>query len=189
MLSRLRSHLTYANVVSSLCLFIVLGGGTAYAAKTIGSKQIANNSVQGKDIKNGSITGKDVRKKSLTARLFRAGQLPRGATGPQGPAGPQGAAGATSVVVRERVATYMAEQYNHVGCATGERATGGGVANPASTFFQFGNEDRMVASAPSGVTGTSGRPLAEGDTPTGWTVGMNGTGTYSVTIYVVCVRP
>lgn len=34
MLSRLRSKLTYANVVSTLCLFLLLGGSTAWAAKT-----------------------------------------------------------------------------------------------------------------------------------------------------------
>jgi hypothetical protein len=88
----MRRHLTYANVVSTLCLFVLLGG-SAYAANKVGSKQIADNSVQGKDIKNGSITGKDVKRRSLTAGLFKAGQLPRGATGPQGPQGAQGAPG------------------------------------------------------------------------------------------------
>jgi hypothetical protein len=29
---RIRQHLTYANVISSLALFLVLGGGTALAA-------------------------------------------------------------------------------------------------------------------------------------------------------------
>jgi len=31
MRERLRSHLTYANVISTLCLFLVLGGGSAVA--------------------------------------------------------------------------------------------------------------------------------------------------------------
>jgi hypothetical protein len=28
---RVRSHLTYANVISTICLFLLLGGGTAVA--------------------------------------------------------------------------------------------------------------------------------------------------------------
>jgi hypothetical protein len=94
----MRRHLTYANVVSTLCLFVLLGG-SAYAANKVGSKQIADNSVQGKDIKNGSITGKDVKRRSLTAGLFKAGQLPRGATGATGATGPQGPAGAPTTTL------------------------------------------------------------------------------------------
>jgi hypothetical protein len=90
--SRLRNHLSYANVVSSLCLFILLGG-SAYAAAKIGSGQVKDNSIQSKDIKNSTITGKDVRNKSLTKSDFKAGQLPAGLTGPQGPQGAQGVAG------------------------------------------------------------------------------------------------
>ena len=83
MIARVRSHLTYANVVSSLCLFILLGG-SAYAAATIGSAQIKNNSIQGKDVKNGSLTKADLKRGSLPAG-------PQGARGPQGPAGTSGA--------------------------------------------------------------------------------------------------
>lgn len=95
MFARVRRHLTYANVVSSLCLLIVLGGGTAYAAITITGKNVDNGSLTGADIKNNSVTGSDV--KSLTARDFKGGKLPagpQGATGPQGPQGATGQAGA-----------------------------------------------------------------------------------------------
>jgi hypothetical protein len=86
MIARVRSHLTYANVVSSLCLFILLGG-SAYAAATIGSAQIKNNSIQGKDVKNRSLTRADLKRGSLPAGPRGA----RGATGPKGPAGTPGA--------------------------------------------------------------------------------------------------
>jgi hypothetical protein len=50
---KLRSHLTYANVVSTACLFVVLGGTSyAVAAGSIGSGEIKNNSVLSKDIRN-----------------------------------------------------------------------------------------------------------------------------------------
>jgi hypothetical protein len=99
---KLRPHLTYANVVSSVCLFVVLGG-SAYAAATL-----SNNSVKSKHIKNGQVKRDDIAKNavnsskiansSLLADDFKAGQLPAGPSGPRGetgPAGPQGQPGAT----------------------------------------------------------------------------------------------
>ena len=82
-LSDLTRRLTYANVTSTACLFILLEG-SAYAATAI----------TGRDVRNGTLTGADVRDHSLRARDFRAGELPRGLkgeSGPTGPAGPQGA--------------------------------------------------------------------------------------------------
>ena len=57
---RARPRLTYANITSTLALFIALGTGTAYAAATIGSAQVINESLTGADVKNGSLTGYDV---------------------------------------------------------------------------------------------------------------------------------
>jgi hypothetical protein len=63
-MNRLRlPQLTYANVISTLCLFLLLGGGTAIAARqllptnSVGPKQIRNNAVTGAKIKNGAVTG------------------------------------------------------------------------------------------------------------------------------------
>jgi hypothetical protein len=53
-----------ALVVSLIALFVSLGG-VGYAAATIGSSQIKNNSVQSKDVKNSSLTGKDIKNSSL----------------------------------------------------------------------------------------------------------------------------
>jgi hypothetical protein len=94
---KLHSHLTYANVVATVCLFIVLGG-TSYAVATgsIDSREIKNNTVRSKDIRNDDVRSKDVRNQSLLAKDFAPGQLPvgpRGATGPQGATGPRGATG------------------------------------------------------------------------------------------------
>jgi hypothetical protein len=67
-----------AMVIGCLALLLTLGG-TGYAA----SQALPRNSV----------TSIQVKDHSLLARDFKAGQLPRGATGPAGPAGPQGPAG------------------------------------------------------------------------------------------------
>lgn len=54
--------LTYANVTSTLCLFLLLGGSAAFAAtqlpkNSVGARQLKANSVTGAKVKNGSITG------------------------------------------------------------------------------------------------------------------------------------
>jgi len=98
MLGRLLSHLSYANVVSTICLFLVLGG-TAYAATTL-----PNNSVGSAQLKANAVTSEKVKDGALLRKDFKAGQLlagPRGpvgspgAQGPAGPQGPQGSSGAT----------------------------------------------------------------------------------------------
>jgi hypothetical protein len=59
-LAKLRTCLTYANVMATVAVFLALGGG-AYAAARIGSAQIKDNSVASKDIKNNDIRSKDIR--------------------------------------------------------------------------------------------------------------------------------
>lgn len=60
-----RRRPTYANVTSTLALFLVLAGGTAFAAGlpkgSVDSRAVKNNSLTGIDIKNGSLTPADLR--------------------------------------------------------------------------------------------------------------------------------
>jgi hypothetical protein len=64
MRQRIGSRLTYANVMSTLCLFILLGGG-AYAAlhlprNSVKSKNIVNGQVKSPDVKDEDLRGVDV---------------------------------------------------------------------------------------------------------------------------------
>jgi hypothetical protein len=57
-----RKRLTYANVMSSLAVFLVVAGGSALAAgtlgkNTVGTKQLKKNAVTAAKIKNGAVTG------------------------------------------------------------------------------------------------------------------------------------
>jgi hypothetical protein len=79
---KLRSKLTYANVMVSLLAFVVLGGGAAYAAT-----QLAKNSVGSKQLKKNSVTSAKVKDGTLKQQDFGAGNLPEGPRGPQGVAG------------------------------------------------------------------------------------------------------
>jgi hypothetical protein len=63
-------RLSYANVVSTLCLFLVLGGGAAFAAtrlakNSVGTAQIRNGAVTGAKIANGAVSGAKVNLGSL----------------------------------------------------------------------------------------------------------------------------
>jgi hypothetical protein len=63
-MKRLRGTLTYANVVSTLCLFLLLGG-TVYAASKINGKTIKVNSIPGNRLKPNTVTGKQVKESTL----------------------------------------------------------------------------------------------------------------------------
>jgi len=56
---QIRKRLTYANVMSSLAVFLILGGATAFAATKIGANQLKANSVKtGKIVKEAVTSGK-----------------------------------------------------------------------------------------------------------------------------------
>jgi hypothetical protein len=64
-LRTIRCKLTYANVMSTIAVFLLLGGGAALAASklgknTVGTKQIKNQAVTAAKIKKGAITGTNV---------------------------------------------------------------------------------------------------------------------------------
>jgi len=84
---RIRGKLTYANVVATLALFLVLAGGTALASKQL----LPKNSVGAKQLKKGAVTPEKLSKASTATLTGPAG--PRGATGAIGPQGAQGAQG------------------------------------------------------------------------------------------------
>jgi hypothetical protein len=74
-LRRIRSRITYANVVATLALFLVLSGGTAVAlqgSNTVFSDDIVDNQVRSADVHNDSLTGGDVKESGL-GRVPQAG--------------------------------------------------------------------------------------------------------------------
>src|SRR3954451_3975932 len=79
----IRKRLTYANVMSTLAVFLVLGGGAALAAtqlgkNTVGTKQLKKNAVTAAKIKNGAINGAKVADGSLTGADVADGSIGTG---------------------------------------------------------------------------------------------------------------
>jgi hypothetical protein len=72
--SRLRSRLSYANVIATIALFAALCGG-AYAATSINGKSIVNKSIAGKKLKNGTLTSKQIKKNSLNGSVINVSSL------------------------------------------------------------------------------------------------------------------
>jgi hypothetical protein len=65
---KIRQHLTYANVVATLALFIALGGG-AYAVSQVTSGEIKNNTIKSADLRDRkAVKGSDVRRDTLGAK-------------------------------------------------------------------------------------------------------------------------
>src|SRR5919108_3614258 len=100
-MGRIRSHLTYANVMVTILAFIVLGGGTAIAAFVVSSnsqigpntiyghrapaganKNIVAGSVNGQDVADNSLGGADIIEENLTGRtrklIYNAAASPSG---------------------------------------------------------------------------------------------------------------
>jgi hypothetical protein len=87
-MNRIAKRLTYANVISTIALFLVLGGASALAAtqlakSSVGSKQLKNGAVTTAKIRDGAVTGAKIRDGSLSGAkldLGSLGQVPSAAT-------------------------------------------------------------------------------------------------------------
>jgi hypothetical protein len=76
----MRKHLTYANIVSSICLFLLLGGGAALAAdqlgkNTVGTKQLKKNAVTAAKIKNNAVTGVKIPANAISSEKIADGAV------------------------------------------------------------------------------------------------------------------
>jgi Collagen triple helix repeat (20 copies) len=94
-MDRLRARLSYANVTSSLCLILLVGGGSAYAATHLGP-----NTVGTEQLKKDAVTPAKLSaaaKRTLTGAIGPSGPAgvtgPQGASGERGPEGPEGPGG------------------------------------------------------------------------------------------------
>lgn len=94
------SRLSYANVMATLAVFMVLGGG-AYAAaalprNSVGAKQIRRDAVTRSKLADRSVGTAQLGRRSVTTnRLSRGVQRALRRAGTPGPAGPRGLTGAT----------------------------------------------------------------------------------------------
>lgn len=81
-MKQIRTRLTYANVMASLAVFLLLGGASAYAAKQqtkkIGTTQIKASAVTTAKIKNGAVDASKLKDAAVTAPKIGAGAVGAG---------------------------------------------------------------------------------------------------------------
>src|SRR3954447_26081373 len=89
----MRRHLSYANVMATVAVFIALGG-TSYAVATlprnsVGPKQIRSGAIGKSEIRSGAIRSKHLHDRSVSLRdlSLKTRAALRGAPGPTGPPG------------------------------------------------------------------------------------------------------
>jgi hypothetical protein len=72
---QIRKRLTYANVMSSIAVFLVLGGATAFAASKITAKQLQANSVTTAKIKKNAVTASKIKNNAITTGKIANGAV------------------------------------------------------------------------------------------------------------------
>jgi hypothetical protein len=77
---QIRKRLTYANVMSTIAVFLVVGGATAFAAqqlgkKTVGTKQLKANAVTASKIKKDAVTTKKIKDNAVTDTKLASGAV------------------------------------------------------------------------------------------------------------------
>jgi len=82
----MRGKFNYSNIVSTICLVLLLGGGTAYAASALGKESVGAN-----QLAKGAVTPSKLSKAAKAGMIGPKGAT--GATGAAGAAGPQGPQG------------------------------------------------------------------------------------------------
>ncbi|HZO07435.1 MAG TPA: hypothetical protein VFB52_13685 [Solirubrobacterales bacterium] len=79
-MKQIRKHLTLANVLSTVAVFLVLGGATAVAAtqlgkNTVGTKQLKSNAVTAAKIKKNAVTAAKIKANAITTAKVKNGAI------------------------------------------------------------------------------------------------------------------
>lgn len=111
MIDRFRRRLTYANVISTIALFLALSGGVAWAATSL-----KRNSVKSAQIAPGAVVSSDIKDRAIRLRDLSkevTGASTNGKNGLQGPKGDPGSPGADLTFDGRR----MSQTFESIGTA------------------------------------------------------------------------
>lgn len=127
-MSRIRNRLSYANVVSTICLLLVVGGGSAFAASQFEKESIGTRALKKEAVTPAKLSQKA--KAALTGPTGAKGATgEKGATGPQGPVGPIGPTGAPGS------ARAYGETANNAGALIEARSKNASVRHPETGVY------------------------------------------------------
>jgi hypothetical protein len=182
-LKQIRERLTYANVMSSIAVFLVLGGATAIAAgqlgrNTVGTKQLKKNAVTAAKIKkgavngaklaDGSVTGTKLADGSVTGTKLADGAVSEGKLGPDAVTEAKIKNGAVGTAKLGDNSVSTAKIQN--GAITGEKLASGAVTgadiNAGSTPFSQ-VVARLRNAGPINMQSSTSNPLGSYTQPAG----------------------
>jgi hypothetical protein len=134
---QIKKRLTYANVMSSIAVFLVLGGGAAFAAT-----QLGKNSVGSKQLKKNAVTTAKIKNNAVTAAKIKAGAVTTDKLGDDA---------ATGAKVLESSLGQVPSAANAVNAANAANAAK--LAGQDPTAYQSRVRWALVNSAANGGTG------------------------------------
>ena len=111
--AKLRDKLTYANVISTLCLFLLLGGGAAFAASQLGKNSVGTKQLRKNAVTTAKIKNQAVKSAKLADGAVTAAKLAPGLAIPS-PPGPPGAPGGGSTTTSFSFRTSADETVNNL---------------------------------------------------------------------------
>ncbi len=140
-MSAIRRHLSYANVVSTIGIFLLLAGGTAVAAKqlgkkTVGTKQLKGNAVTKAKIKKNAVTRAKIRNGSVNAAKLADGAVTNGKIADSAVSGAK--IDTASTVFGRRVARLASNATVPIAGAT---------VYPVGSYTQNADEDNQLVAA------------------------------------------
>ena len=182
----IRSHLSFANLVSLMALFIALGG-TTYAAVTlpknsVGTSQIKKNGVGVSEIKKNGVRASEINRNAVGASEIRSNAVASGdiadssvGTGDVADSSlgandlQAGLLNFPSITAQTEVATVALANNSSasytVTCPAGQQAIGGGGRGDATD-----SEYTIVTSSRPVISTDNTEPRVDGGTFTGWRI-------------------
>jgi hypothetical protein len=197
--TKVKSRLTYANVMATIAVFLALGGVATAAftlpKKSVGPKQLKAGAVKTGKMADGAVTDPKIANGAVTDPKIASGAVtdPKIANGAVSAAKLATGAAVKNIVVREAVVGNVGNtnfQVEQIDCAPGEKAiAGGGGFTPLGTrnysATEIGTSTRLIAPVDAG-----GDAVGNGQTPAGFLVSLQNVSGASRDYhgYVVCAQ-
>jgi hypothetical protein len=187
--SKLRSHLTYANVMATIAVFLALGGAATAALKlpkkSVGTKQLKRSAVSNPKLADGAVTNSKLAAGAVTDPKVQGGTLTAGKIAPD-----QVVKG---VVAREFVSLNQGSGAffdQDLQCAAGEQAVGGGATGTTAGTRSFPSNDTETDLMASGPIDANNQATVGGQVATGWHVSMTfvSGANKDAHLYVLCAQ-
>jgi hypothetical protein len=176
--TKLKSSLTYANVMATVAVFLALGG-VATAAFTLPKKSVGTKQLKAKAVTEPKLGDKAVTEGKLGDGAVTAAKL-------------AGGAAVKNVVAREVVTPNLATNNSSVRdiqCAGGEQAVGGGASGTLVGTRNFPNLDVDTQVLADGPIDANDDATANGATATGWHISAKVLlGPRDLHLYALCAQ-